>query len=289
MSWILSLFHSLLLLSGVPLSPSSQPSASEALPQAQGHYADAAIRESSGLCRSRSVAGRFWSLNDSGNAPVLYAHQADGTSLAPGQRIKGVSNIDWEALAADDEGHLWIIDLGNNLNQRKNLQIHEVKEPLEAFPGELTPRRSLKLHYPDQQAFPPEKNNFDCEAALIRKGVLYLFTKHRADKHVTLYRLRLPKGSPEASLPLEKLQEFQNLGQATGAALHPDGKQVALLSYDAVHLLRIPDEPDQPWILEKSHRWPHWSLKQSEAIAWISEDELLISNESGSLFTLSLK
>src|SRR5688500_1087773 len=57
----------------------------------------AELHEGSGLAASRSMPGRFWAHNDSGQ-PVLFALDAKG--MVTGQlRLTGARVEDWEAIA----------------------------------------------------------------------------------------------------------------------------------------------------------------------------------------------
>ena len=70
------------------------------------------IPESSGIVKSRRYPGIFWVHNDSGNPPLLFAIKGDGQIVR--QFRLGVPNLDWEDIAIDDHGHLYIGDIGNN-------------------------------------------------------------------------------------------------------------------------------------------------------------------------------
>ena len=96
-----------------------------------------ALREGSALLRSRRYEGVYWSLNDSRNGAVLFAFDRDGRPVRPagaegayaGVAVTGAENRDWEALAADDAGNLYIGDAGNNSNKRRDLAVYIVPEP----------------------------------------------------------------------------------------------------------------------------------------------------------------
>jgi hypothetical protein len=85
---------------------------------------DPAIAESSGLARS-SVDGVFWTHGDSGTEPLLFAIDREGRLRAT-VRVTGATNLDWEDLTSDGAGHLWIGDIGNNANNRRDLAVHRV-------------------------------------------------------------------------------------------------------------------------------------------------------------------
>src|SRR3954465_12348967 len=77
-----------------------------------GRLRDPAIREASGLVKSRRHPDLYWVHNDSGNPPCLFAVRRDGTLVR--KYTVGVPNVDWEDIAADDRGHLYLGEIGNN-------------------------------------------------------------------------------------------------------------------------------------------------------------------------------
>src|SRR6516165_11844808 len=70
-----------------------------------------AVPEASGIVKSRRYPGIFWVHNDSGNPPLLFAIRGDGCIVR--QFRVAVPNIDWEDIAIDDQGHLYVGDIGN--------------------------------------------------------------------------------------------------------------------------------------------------------------------------------
>ena len=66
----------------------------------------------------------IWMLNDSGNQPKLYAFTKEGKFLR--EVYVKTKNNDWEDLASDHLGNLYIGDFGNNDNDRKHLKIYKV-------------------------------------------------------------------------------------------------------------------------------------------------------------------
>src|SRR5215216_5393637 len=73
---------------------------------------DSRIKESSGVVSSRRYADVFWTHNDGGGPKkqVLYAIDRQGNTRASFPVI-GVTLHDWEDLAIDDAGHLYIGDI----------------------------------------------------------------------------------------------------------------------------------------------------------------------------------
>jgi hypothetical protein len=246
------------------------------------------LTEGSGLVESSTRPGTFWAINDSGNDPDLFLMDAEGRDLGR-VRVNGVENRDWETLAVDEAGGLWIGDIGNNANRRRDLTVLRVQEPSASspLPQQVEVDRRLVIRYPDQLHFPPERKNFDGEAMFSFQGALYILTKHRADRDTNLYRLDLDVADgPQEMVWLERAEE---VGQVTGCDLHRDGRQLAVLTYSGVWVFTRPEDSDRFLSGEVRHfHFPAWSLLQAEAIAWAGEDELLITNEQRNIYRISL-
>lgn len=268
-----------------PAAPFAPVANDTPLPRKSAEIEHPAIVESSGLSQSRRVPGRYWTHNDSGHDPVLYALDAEGKSLAEPVWIEGARNVDWESVAIDDQGRIWIGDVGNNRNRRRDLTVYVVEEPGEEIPDRLPVQRTIRIRYPDQEAFPPEKLNFDCEAMFVWNEQLYLLTKHRADADTKLYRLHDTGGAEEQELVL--IGHRADVGVVTGADLAADGRRLAVLTYSGVWIFERPEGNDH--FLEGRARhlpFPHWAYKQVEGIVWMDAYRLLISNEQRDLFIL---
>ena len=105
---------------------------------------DPLIKESSGVVASRRYADVFWTHNDGGGPKkqVLYAIDRKGNTRASFPVI-GVALHDWEDIAIDNAGHLFIGDIGNNYAKRKTLAVYEIEEPNpQAGTGSVSPKRA---------------------------------------------------------------------------------------------------------------------------------------------------
>src|SRR2546430_16943585 len=91
---------------------------------------DPRIKESSGVVGSRRYTDVFWTHNDGGGPKkqVLYAIDREGNTRAFFSVID-VTLHDWEDIAIDDAGHLYIGDIGNNDTKRHTLAVNEIDEP----------------------------------------------------------------------------------------------------------------------------------------------------------------
>jgi hypothetical protein len=182
------------------------------------------LPEASGL--HIAAPDSLWWLNDSGNAPLLYCTDGNG-NLRRELKVGEAANRDWEDLAADDTGHLYIGDFGNNDNQRQDLCIYIFQPGTGALD-------SIQFRYPDQAAFPPEEREdwtFDMEGFFYHQDSLHLFSKDKTREHSFItkhYVLPAKAGSYTAELR-RSLQLPKRV--VTGAAISADGKTVALLSY----------------------------------------------------------
>jgi hypothetical protein len=249
------------------------------------------INESSGLVASRRHAGIFWTHNDSGDRPRIFAIDRNGAKLAE-YAVEGATAVDWEDIAIDDDGRLYLGDVGNNGNDRRDLAVYVIPEPDPARSGPVRVERALRFRYADQTAFPEAARlEFDCEAMLHWNGGLYLFSKHRGNTRTKLYRLdtgRAAAGGSEVALaPLATIELGgpSPFGVPTAADISADGRYVALLTYLAVFIYErhgddlVPDGPVARIELDAMQ------TRQAESVAWDGA-ALVFGNEQRGLFRL---
>lgn len=263
------------------------------------------LDEPSGLAASRSSPGVFWTHNDSGAGAVLYAVTADGRLLAR-YRIDGAAATDWEAITVGDDGFVYIGDIGNNGNARRDLTVYRVAEPVVAretaagsrpVEGILTVDRAIRFHYPEQRDYPPAARNFDAEALFwaphpdTGHGTLYLLTKHRGDRATVLYRFDALATPESGSLALTARGAFtvggdpdRYGGMVTDADATADGRLLAVLTYHALFVFERPAEGDAYLTLPRNRIDLDQDVTvQAEAVAW-DGDTIVFTNEQGSIF-----
>jgi hypothetical protein len=271
-----------------------------------GHLDHAPLDEVSGIVSS-AEPDVYWVQNDSGDEARLFAVRGNGEIVMPeylapryrdtpwpGLKVLNAWNVDWEDLARDPEGTLYIPDLGNNGNARRDLGVYVLPEPDPRSVPESRALTFLPVRYPDQHQFPAEHWHFDCEAVFYADGRLYFLTKHRRPGEITgwesgtrLYRLDSHFTDRENVLTLVGTRDDVFL--ATAADLSPDGRHVAVLTYLGVWLFARPADGDN-WLRGASRfvALPREQLKTAEAITWTGPDTLLIANEERDLLSLVL-
>lgn len=194
------------------------------------HSLPSFINESSGL--ESCGDGKLITVNDSGGEPVLYLISQEGEFLDT-IRIPNATNRDWEDLAINEQGDLFIGDIGNNLNQRKDLIIYKVPDFCQK--GVRVVQR-ITFNYEDQQAFPPDPSNqyFDAEGLIATNDSLFIFTKNRTqpfDGELRYYSLANKTGDHTAKLRGKiRLKGGMKKNWITAADISNDGKTILLLS-----------------------------------------------------------
>lgn len=125
------------------------------------------LSETSGLfCDVDSM----YSLNDSGNAPIIYRINYQGEII---ERTRlPLTNKDWEAITADASS-FYIADVGNNKGKREQVEIHKVNR---SNVNDIT-TITLKYEGNDASNNIPYAHDFDSEAMVKHGDDLLLFSK----------------------------------------------------------------------------------------------------------------
>lgn len=136
--------------------------------------------------------------NDSGNDAKLFVLKPTG-KIVHECILKDVKNIDFEAITYDGKAYVYLGDIGNNDNTRKNLVIYKLKLDNLLVAAEVTPKK-IFFSYPEQKQFPPKPSEkyYDAEALAYRKDSLYIITKCRTqpfDGNAQVYVLPTTAGT----------------------------------------------------------------------------------------------
>ncbi|WP_313806441.1 hypothetical protein [Flavobacterium sp.] len=236
------------------------------------------LKEISGIT---SVDNSIWAIADSGNKNVLFQLTEAG-DIANEITIANAENIDWEDLASDTEGNIYIGDFGNNDNIRKDLYIYKIsKDSLDTEETDAVAK--ISFSYPEQKDFPPKKLEllYDAEAFIVYNNHFYIFTKNRSknfDGTTLLYRVPMTAGNHQATLMGSyKTDDTFNSGAVTGAAISPNQKRIAILSHQKVWLFE--DFKEDAFFDGKISEINLNHNSQKEAIAFKNGNTLFIADE----------
>ena len=250
------------------------------------------INESSGIASSRQNADLFWTHNDSGDGPFVYAFDRQGKSRGV-WRVTGAEAVDWEDMALGPgpkrgQSYLYLGDIGDNSKNRDHITVYRVPEPLPTSKDSASTKRNPRATEPAdviQLKYPDGKQN--AEALLVHPttGDLYIITKV-SGAPAGVYKLRSPVPSNEVST-LVRVGEFSNslLGLVTGGAISPSGARVIICGYFAAYELTLPNK--SPTAFDEIWKQPAVSVnlgprKQGEAVCYRADEKALLATSEGS-------
>ena len=219
--------------------------------------------------------------NDGGNKSKIYILNTKG-AIVKTIKVNKSKNKDWEDLAQDDNGNIYIGDFGNNYNTRKKLHIYILKDGF-IFNDEVEADK-ISFYYEDQKLFPPKKKNlnYDCEAFFYKDGFLYLLTKCRSKPFTgisKIYRIPAKKGKHKAKL----IGRFQFCSTAwqfcsvTSADYDSYSKTLTILTYGKMYVITN-IKNNEFWKADiKMYNIPR--IKQREAITYVGKNKWFMTDE----------
>jgi hypothetical protein len=233
-----------------------------------------AVDESSGLAVASESS--LWTHNDRGSGPEIYEIDLQGEILRTVELV-GVEPIDMEDMASDRRGHLFIGDFGNNDRDRSSLLVYRVTTD-QIGADRVTPE-IITFVLPDNGL--QSECHYDFEAMIWTQGRLVLFTKDRCDEpdnQLLVYAIPDQPGSYTA----EKLAEFDwgnpdRCIKITGADLSWDGKHLALLSREGIHLFH---GYENEAFFGASYLFLPVEKSKKEGICYLGACDLYVSEES---------
>jgi len=195
------------------------------------YMSDMRIKESSGVIASRRYANVFWTHNDGGGPKkqVLYAIDREGNTRAAFP-VTDATFHDWEDIAIDDAGHLFLGDIGNNDAKRDMLAVYEIDEPdPTANIGPVSPKGGWTLKFPNAA--------FDSESLFIWKDYGYVISKLFNKGHAQIFRFPLQDTTEPQILELVATTKIES--PVTGADISADGTLLGLVAKDGAYVYRI--------------------------------------------------
>lgn len=217
-------------------------------PEILSRISSVEISESSGLAVSGCQNNVFWTHNDSGGGPFLYAFNAAGETLGV-WRVSEASNVDWEDMAtivsADGKCDLYIADVGDNERKRDVLTIYRFAEPsVAANSSNLSREKAVATEKAESLRFKYPNGRHNAEALLVNPitGAIYAVTKS-SNGPAEVFGLDAKFNSSEVQTAI-KLADISlpasPVGLVTGGAISPDGKRIVMCDYSAGYEFTLP-------------------------------------------------
>lgn len=234
---------------------------------------DPRIKESSGVVASRRYADVFWTHNDGGGpkTQVLYAIDREGNTRASFP-VTGVTLHDWEDIAIDGAGHLYIADIGNNDSKRDTLAVYVIDEPNpQAGAGPISLKRAWKLKFPQAP--------FDCESLFVWKDYGYVVSKVFDNAHAQIFRFPLKETNRPLTLELVATTKIES--PVTGADISADGTLLGLVAKNGAYVFRIDGD-----VARVNNANPHHTKLKDEHIegCCFVPEGLLVTSERRMIF-----
>lgn len=238
----------------------------------------------------------IWVLEDNGNKDEIYQVNFKG-DITKTLKVKNGDNDDWEDMAMDSLGNVYIANIGNNHNSRKNLGIYKITNPT-TEPGNKIDTEHIEFYYPNQKEFPPKKNAliYDAEALFHHGNKLFIVTKNRTDPFIGeayIYTLPDTKGKYEATF-VGSFTPCNAWGicQITSIDISPKGDKIVALSYGKLFVFT-----NFTWNDFSNGEMKEIDLgarTQLESVCFMNNNTLLISDErnhgtGGNLYSYTLK
>src|SRR5215213_7703445 len=209
---------------------------------------DKSVSESSGLVASRTTPGAYWTHNDSGDGPFIYAFDTRGDSF-------GTFRVTEPSLSATS------------------------RQFTKKRPGSTEPADAIRLKYPD--------GKHDAEALLVhpRTGNLYIVTKVLI-ANSAVYEAVAPFTAGQ-SITMRRIGEVRvpSLfgGVITGGSISPDGRRVALCDYFQGYEIVLPagsSNFDDIW-KQRMVGFDLGKRKQGESITYRRDGKALLATSEG--------
>jgi hypothetical protein len=229
-----------------------------------------------------------WAVNDSGDAPRIFAITADGRRLASFV-LDGVTSTDWEDLAVGPgpepgRSYIYIGDIGDSGSTRDQFAVTRVAEPdvdvnaPARFDEPLAGAESFPFTWPERAR--------DAEALVVdpTDATVYLVHKNwsmTGEAQVA----RVPIGTAGTTAVLEPVTTLalEPGAQVTSADIAPEGDAIAVRTYDEVFLYgRPPGTPIAEALAAAPCATPVVGELQGESVTFAADGRSLLTTSEGS-------
>jgi hypothetical protein len=240
------------------------------------------LTEASSASMSREQPGVLFTINDSGNEPLLYA--LDTTGHARGiWRITGATNVDWEATAiapcapGDARPCVYIADTGDNMFDRPTYTIYRVQEPAV---GDSLLRDSLRAERID---FSYGGEHVNVEAMYVGpRGDIYLIEKLLPKfvpwmgSNARMFVIHGGRAVPflDSTIPLTMISD---------AALSPDAHHVVIRTPKVALVFEADSASGRinPWSKSTLCRLTILRQHQGEGVSWVNDAGRMVFTSEG--------
>ncbi len=162
----------------------------------------------------------LWTIQDAGNSNNLFGLNLKG-HIVRNIDISNAKNKDWEDLASDSIGNIYIGDFGNNNEKRKKFRILKVKY------ADLN-NASAKAEI-IEFTLPKHQDSKDFEAFFLLNNSFYIFSKET--KKFIVIKVPNEIGKQQATIISNHKFQGKN-NKITSADISEDGKTIVLLNHD---------------------------------------------------------
>ncbi|MGW1158745.1 WD40 repeat domain-containing protein [Streptomyces sp. NPDC002513] len=209
------------LLVGALAAPASASASASADDDGGFTIKDPRITESSGLAASHLHPGIYWTHNDSGDGPYLYAVDGRTGKTVATVTLRGIGTPrDVEAISIGPGNQIYVGDIGDNFGGRwPHVWIYRLPEP-----KVLRDQTIRATQYVVTYANGPR----DAESLVVhpRTGRVYIIDKKEDGGHLYEGPARLSSTGANVFRPVAPVDLW-----ATDAAFSPDGGQLAVRGY----------------------------------------------------------
>lgn len=206
----------------------------------------------------------FWTIEDSGNKNILFGLNSKG-NIEKAIKILDAKNKDWEDLASDNKGNIYIGDFGNNSKKRKNFTIYKLAIT-ENLKDEATAER---LHF----KLPKKSKSENFEAFYHHNNSLYLISKTKST--VNVFKINdTTENQTATKISSHKLKGKHNL--ITAADIN-EKNEIVLLNHDKVW--KLSDYTNDDIFGGKIEQYELNHDSQKEGVVFKNNSTILITDE----------